>query len=182
MEFTPKSITQLKLLLLYILEQFKTPMTENQLLRICVETGLVGYFDFKQHMDELLSGGQVSEHKTDRVYYALSDEGSETLRVLLLKLPTPLKDAVDNYLAANRDRIKSETLYSADVEKNDAGNYIVTLRAYENTSAILDLKLETPNAEHAELMRSNWEKAACEIYQFCLQTLSYNYQMLVEEN
>lgn len=175
MEFMPKNVTQLKLLLLYILEQFKTPMTEGQLLRVCVETELVGYFDFKQHMDELLSSGQVNEHKTDRVYYTLSDEGRETLGVLMLKFPAPLKNMIDGYLAANRDRVKSETMYSADVSKNDAGDYVVALRVYENTSAILDLKLETPDAAHAELMRSNWEKAACEIYQFCLQTLSYNY-------
>ena len=56
-----RSMLEIKILICYILESVKTPMTRNQICDVLQKTGLVNFFDANSALDELLESKALKE-------------------------------------------------------------------------------------------------------------------------
>ena len=60
-----RSMLEIKILICYILESVKTPMTRNQICDVLQKTGLVNFFDANSALDELLE--KIKDYKSEDV-------------------------------------------------------------------------------------------------------------------
>lgn len=153
-----------KLLLLYLLEKIKLPLSNNQITHIILENNLMNYFTLQQYITELTSThfieviDQEGKHRI-----TISPEGSKVLSLFQNRVSKQKLTDIDLYLDKQLQNIKKEVTISADytIEGN---NYIVNLKALENNCILMDLKLNVASNKQAKELCLKWKQNSSELY------------------
>lgn len=157
-----KQILENDILVLYILNKFDIMITEKSLTDIILTPGLVNYFSFQDSLKKLIENNFVSVFNDNdgTVLYGLSQDGKIALMSLVQALGAPLKNAYDQYVDREIEKIKKETQINAYHFTDINGNCAVRLYIRENGNKIVDLRLPVPDSETALEMCENWKKNA----------------------
>lgn len=153
-----------KLLLLYLLEQIKLPISNNQITQIILENNFINYFTLQEYLSELRNSEFISYIEQDGKHrLVISDKGLTVLSLFRNRISKDKMDAVNSYLSKKLEKIKNEVNISADytIENN---NYIVNLKAVENNSILIDLKLNVGSNQQAKDLCAKWKKNPSDIY------------------
>lgn len=161
-----------KLLLLYIFNKIKFPISKNQITQIILENNFINYFTLQQYISELLSSGflvQVMDDNKHRLN--ITDKGNKVLSLFEGRLSQNKKDAIDEYLKNHLQNIKKEVTVSADYTIEGSNNFIVNLRAFENNVILIDLKLNVASNKQARELCDKWKSNSSDIYNKIVQLL-----------
>jgi predicted transcriptional regulator len=153
-----------KLLLLYLLEKIKLPISNNQITQIILENNLMNYFTLQQYITELTSTNfieLINQEGKHRI--TISSEGSKVLTLFQNRVSKQRLNDIDLYLDKQIDNIKKEVTISADytIEGN---NYIVNLKAVENNCILMDLKINVASNKQAKELCVKWKQNSSELY------------------
>ncbi|ERI89597.1 hypothetical protein HMPREF1982_04462 [Clostridiales bacterium oral taxon 876 str. F0540] len=161
-----------KLLLLYIFDKLKLPISNIQITQIVLENNFINYFTLHQYISELISSGFL-EYTSEETKHRLliSNKGSRVLSMFAERLPKDKIEILDNYLNRHMDKIKKEINITADYTIEKDNNYIVNLKATENNIILIDLKISVPSNKQARDLCSKWKSNSAEIYSSILRTL-----------
>ena len=84
----------------------------------------------------------------------------------------PIKrDIIDNYISATIENIKKELTIYSDYTIDNNDSYIVNLRAFEDESLLIDLKVSVPSKKQANALCSKWKDDPSTIYTKIIQSL-----------
>jgi predicted transcriptional regulator len=161
-----------KLLLLYIFDKIKLPVSNIQITQIVLENNFINYFTLHQYISELTSSGfleytgEKSKHRL-----VITDRGSKVLDMFRERLPKNRTEATDNYLKRHMEKIKKEITISADYTIEGDNNYIVNLKATENNVILIDLKINVPSNKQARELCSKWKNNSAELYNGIIRQL-----------
>jgi predicted transcriptional regulator len=161
-----------KLLLLYIFDKLKLPISNIQITQIVLENNFINYFTLHQYISELISSGfleYTAEESKHRL--VIANKGSRVLSMFAERLPKDKIETLDNYLKKHMDKIKKEVSITADYTIEKDNNYIVNLKAAENEIILIDLKISVPSNKQARELCSKWKNNSAEIYSSILKTL-----------
>lgn len=153
-----------KLLLLYLLEKIKLPISNNQITQIILENNLMNYFTLQQYITELTNTNFILLTEQDgKNRISISSEGSKVLSLFINRVSKNKLDNIDLYLSKQIDNIKKEITIYADytIEGN---NYIVNLKAVENNCILMDLKINVASNKQAKDLCSKWKQNSSELY------------------
>lgn len=153
-----------KLLLLYLLEKIKLPISNNQITQIILENNLMNYFTLQQYITELTNTNFILVTEQDGKHrISISPEGSKVLSLFINRVSKNKLDNIDIYLNKQLDNIKKEITIYADytIEGN---NYIVNLKAMENNCILMDLKINVASNKQAKDLCSKWKQNSSELY------------------
>ncbi len=160
-----------KLLVLYILKEINLPISNNSLTEIVLKNNFTDYFALQQFISELYSAKFVNYIELDgKQRLVITTEGEQVLNLFFNRI-SPLKlNIIKQYLKQNLDSIKKEITITADytIEGN---NYIVNLKATENKSILLDLKVNVASNSQAKELCSKWKASSSELYSKLLKVL-----------
>ena len=85
-----RSMLEIKILICYILESVKTPMTRNQICDVLQKTGLVNFFDANSALDELLESKALKEEEyVGEAHLVITAKGSNSAKELETQLLPP---------------------------------------------------------------------------------------------
>lgn len=153
-----------KLLLLYLLEKIKLPISNNQITQIILENNFINYFALQQYLSELANANFISyidQQGKNRI--VISKKGLKVLSLFRNRISQGKMAAIDTYLVNELENIKKEITVLSDytIEGN---NYIVNLVATENGSILIDLKLTVGSKSQAKDLCSKWKTDSSDIY------------------
>ena len=148
-----------KLLVLYVIQSLKQPISKTQLTEIILESELessefVGYVE-----------------KNNKKLITITKKGENVLSFFNERISPIKRDIIDNYISKTIDNIKKELTIHSDytIEKNNS--FIVDLKALEDEILLIDLKISVPTKKQASNLCARWKENPSDIYTKIVQVL-----------
>lgn len=154
-----------KLLLLYVLEVLNRPISNTQLTELVLENNLINYFTLQQYISELDSSEFISyKDMNEKKLLMITKKGENVLSFFKDRISPSKIAIVNSYLDDKLDLIKKELTVQSDytLEKNDS--FLVDLKALEDNSTLMELKISVPTKKQATSLCSRWQSNPSDIY------------------
>ena len=165
-----------KVLILYILDNVKEPITNNGLYQIILAVIDMNYFYFQQFLLDLIENDFVMQYDSDEhTVYQITERGKETLSLTEDLLPGIMKLKVDTNLKSTMEKVSEEDSIVAEYMPRDENYYNVTCKIVESNECIFEIKTFAGSREQAKQIVDNWKNNATKIYPKLLETLTANY-------
>ena len=160
-----------KLLMLYVLKAINEPISNTQLTEIILENNFINYFTFQQYLSELEESKFVDYHKdNDKNLLVLTKQGDTVLSLFKSRLSPAKISIINQYIKEKIESIKKELTIHADYTLGDNDSFIVDLKAVENQSLLMELKLSVPSKNQATSICNKWKDNPSEIYNSIINT------------
>lgn len=169
-----ESVTLYKLIILYMLNKVKFPLTNAQLSRFFLDNDYTDYFTLQKVISELIDSHLISvETIRNTSYYHITSDGGETLGFFVNRIPGGIMDDMDSFLMKNKYELRNEVGTIADYYKSTNQDYIVHCQVKEGRSTLIELNISVPTKDTASAMCSNWKDSSQEIYSFIMKSLMH---------
>jgi hypothetical protein len=171
------------ILICYVLNNLKHPISKVDLDEIVRENGLVNYFSFVSTLQELINDGHISptpinENRDDDKLF-LTQKGVETANKLDFLLNVSLKEkivAIGLNLVA---KLKRQEQIEVDIKKVSDG-YMVNCIVHDYGSDVMRLEMYAVDEHQANLMKNELFKNTSNIYRGLIGLLTHNNDVLRE--
>ncbi|AKA71816.1 DUF4364 family protein [Clostridium scatologenes] len=161
-----------KLLLLFIFKKIKFPVSNNQITQIILENNFINYFTLQQYLNELISSNFLKyTDETGNHRIVITEKGIKVLSLFENRISQDKINAVEDYLNKEIKNIKKEVTITADYTIGKKGNFIVNLKAIENDSILIDIKLNVGSNKDAKDLCHKWKNNSSELYNKIIQLL-----------
>ena len=161
-----------KLLVLYVIKSLRQPISKTQLTEIILENNFINYFTLQQYISELETAEFVEFiEKNDKKLITITTKGENVLSIFNDRISPIKRDIIDNYISKTIDNIKKELTIHSDytIEKNNS--FIVNLKALEDETLLIDLKISVPTKKQATSLCNRWKENPSDIYTKIVQVL-----------
>ncbi|MGM9682278.1 MAG: DUF4364 family protein [Eubacteriales bacterium] len=170
-----------KIFVLYLMENINYPLEFVTINDIVMQTDYVMYLDFAEAFHEMLDGGLLEKREVDGAEcYVVSEKGRYVARELSGDLLTTILD--QSLAAALRylDFKKRGVECKCEISKDDDGKYRVACSFTENKKTIflLDYTVDTP--ERAERMKANFYDKPEAVYRGVMALMAGNMNYLFD--
>lgn len=166
------STTLYKLMVLYMLSKVNFPLTNNQLSSFMLGKQYTDYFTFQETMGALVEDGFiVSSSRQNTTQYSLTHEGEDTIAFFYTKISTGIREDIEKYLAENNYELKNEAGTITDCYQLPNGNYIAHCQVKEGDTSLIELNINVPMEEQAEIICARWRENSQEIYDYIIHKL-----------
>lgn len=181
-----REIVQNKLIIMYMLDRLKMPVSNNNITRLVLETRLMNYFMFQQCFNELHEGKLLVLHTAEESPessggFSLTTTGNNTLQYFLNLIPPGIKKQLDKMLPAARKEIQGEALVTADFTPESESKFTVTCKMGEIGFPLVELKATVGTKKDARAVCENWKNHSSEIYAEIIESLIKNRQSKTAE-
>lgn len=166
------TLTLYKLIILRMLSQIDSPLTNAQISEFILEKEYTNYFTLQQVLSELEETGHVtmsSSHNSS--IYHITDTGRDTLHYLGDKVPDAICKDIEEYLEQNHLKIRDSLSTTADFFPGNGQNYLVRCQVREQDSTLIDLTLSVPSRKEAVSVCDHWKGKSQEIYAYVMERL-----------
>ena len=161
-----------KLLVLYVIKSLRQAISKTQLTEIILENNFINYFTLQQYISELETAKFVEYiEKNDKKLITITTKGENVLSIFNDRISPIKRDIIDNYISKTIDSIKKELTIHSDytIEKNNS--FIVNLKALEDETLLIDLKISVPTKKQATSLCNRWKENPSDIYTKIVQVL-----------
>ncbi len=168
-----------KVIILYILDQLKTPLSFQTLTEIILWDGEVNYFIFADCLQDLTQKGALEKKKEGEgeELYSITPFGKGILDnvsgVLLASMKSQLMRSATRLLAFK----KTGKNVSSAVEPENEG-FRLTCSIKDSKFDLLEVKLYLDNIEEAQMLQKRFDEKAEHIYRSILALLSGDAKLL----
>ncbi len=169
-----ESVTLYKLIILYMLNKVKFPLTNAQLSSFFLDNEYTSYFTLQKVISELVDSHLISvETIRNTSYFHITSDGGETLGFFVNRIPSKIMDDMDSFLMQNKYELRNEVGTIADYYKSTNQDYIVHCQVKEGRSTLIELNISVPTKENAAAMCNNWKESSQDIYSFIMKSLMH---------
>jgi hypothetical protein len=157
-----------KLLILFVLDKFETPVSEEVLLQICCsDNEWIPYLYCQQLLQELYRSGfiAVNTGKQQAVpLIAVTTDGRTCLSHFFDDIPLSLREEITEFVRRERLSYRKKQEFISDYFRNPDGTFTVSLRILEVGKPLVDLKFVVANRAVATSVHNSWKEKAPEVY------------------
>ena len=165
-------LTLYKLMTLYMLKQVKFPLSGSQLSEFFLDKEYTTYFTLQQVLNELKEAHLITAQTVrNSSLYEITREGEETLSFFGKKISPAILEDMDEFLKANKVRLRDEVGITSEFYKSTNQDYIVHCEVREGKSILIDLNVSVPDREQAEEMCNRCSVSNQTIYSFVMKEL-----------
>ncbi|MGL4607380.1 MAG: DUF4364 family protein [Eubacteriaceae bacterium] len=174
MLFNSEQQVENKLIILYILQEIKTPLTREQIALIVVENLQISYFDIPLYIDDLIKDNFISPLEFDgKTVMSITKIGKETLKLFIDKISAFSMEMIRLYLKENREKIFKEVKVTANYHKKGETDYMIDLKLHENNVVLMEINLNAPTLKLALDICNRWKENNQELYSSILKVLTH---------
>lgn len=171
-----ETLAENKVLILYILNKIKKPITNNALYKIVLSVLDMNYFYFQQFLLDLVKNDFILTYEQeDQSLYLITDKGSRTLELTEDILPGILKLQVDTNLKYTLEDVNDEESIVAEYTPINENYYNVTCKILENNECLFEVKTFAGSREQAKQIVDNWKRHAGTMYPNLLEILTQDF-------
>jgi len=159
-----------KLIILYLINRMELSMSRAQITDFVIAKDYMNYFVLEQSLSEMVEQGLLettNENAQDAntTRYAVTNNGLITLEFFENRVPRAFRNAINQYVEANRGKVKRDyeitATYFPNVENDD---FQVKCGVYEDKRVLLELSVAVETREQAKLLQSKWRANASATY------------------
>ena len=164
---------KVKLLMLYIIERFRTPITKEQLYTAMVTVDGTGFFE----MSELLAQLEQEKYvlsvpvRQQQLLY-ITEKGARLTAAFEREIARSVRDEVMGYADEHREAIRLENCVVTDALPRGDGSWSLNLAILENKSAAFEINMLMPDSHSTFVAQQRWLAGADEIYLDLLKRLT----------
>lgn len=152
----PNTIFDIKVMLCYLLNTLKKPISAENLLNVMLSQELVNYFEYESAMAELVSGGQVEKFTHDgEDFYKISEQGASIVVELESSLALSLKSRVVEAAVKLLAYRQNERENKADIVKVEGG-YNLVIEIPGEPQPLCKIELFFPERLQAQMARDGF--------------------------
>ena len=164
-KFGLNTTTDLKVFLLFLLDNIRYPIDSETIMTIVSENTDEITLDYEHCLGELCDSGHLLYDDQDGVkYYMISDKGRAVAAELYDNLDEGLRERSLRSAIKHVSLSKSETNIRAYVERTDSGRYRVTLEAHDKYGELMSTSLAVNSLAEAEQIKRNFEAKPDGVY------------------
>ena len=172
-----ETLAESKVLILYILNHIKDPITNNALYKIVLSVIEMNYFYFQQFVLDLIkSEFVISYPQEEQQLLIITEKGIKTLELTEDILPGIIKLQVDTNLKYALDNVNEENSIVAEYTPLSENYYNVTCKIMENNECLFEVKTFAGSREQAKQIVENWKKHAGTMYPEMLEILTQDFK------
>lgn len=165
-------LTLYKLMILSMLEQSETPLTNTSLADFFLGKEYTTYFTLQEALHELNDAQFIQQESLhNNVQYSITPVGSESLRFFENKINEEIQADISQYIAENKIPLATATSAVADYYMTPEKKYAVHCQIREKGVPQLELTLKVKNKEQAEVICANWKSQTDDIYMLLIDHL-----------
>ncbi|MBQ3849589.1 MAG: DUF4364 family protein [Clostridia bacterium] len=173
MAFFPEGQGRLKLLILYTIKKFRTPISREQLCTAIATVDDADFFDVSQLVAELEQEMYIiAVPARDQHLLYLTPKGEEMVTTFECEIPKSARDEVAGYADDNRERIKRSNCVFCDSLPKPDGSWILTLALLEREGTMFEMKIHMPDAKLTNTAMDVWLNDAENVYTQILKRLT----------
>ena len=153
----------IKIIILYVLNNFGKPLTNQMITDIIIDEVDIDYFDLQKCLYELLSVSYVrifGEETADM--YDLTEKGKEVSVMFVNRIPYIIRKRLDRCINKQIEAIEPRSKIEADVTVSHKGQFGVYLRIYETGDLLFEINMNVGSRDMAyktkEYFLNNSEK------------------------
>ncbi len=171
-KFTLKSLTEIKIFLLFLLDNIRYPIDYTTLTKIISENVPEMTFDYEASLRELADSEHLLFDQIDgEGYYMISDSGRLIAAELYERLDPDFREASIKSAAKYISLAKSSAEITSDVAELPDRRFAVTLGASDKNGKYFSLSLTVNSRAQADSIVSNFERNPDSVYRgmlFCV--------------
>ena len=168
----PATIFDIKVMLCYLLNTLKKPISAENLLNIMLSQELVNYFEYESAMAELVNGGQIEKFTHDgEDFYKISEQGKSIVVELESSLAMSLKSRVVEAavkLLAYKQNEKENKVQIIEVD----GGYSLEIEIPGEPQPLCKMQLFFPERLQAQMARDGFLNDPTLVYTAVLSALT----------
>lgn len=154
-----------KILILYIINHFSVPLTNQQLSDFILEENIMNYFELQQFVSDLEISSMLEYSKSeDDKFYVITIKGTETLDLFLDQISQYQRRDLNDAIDCKKKSFVAKTNIYSDYHKLDDDDYEVELVLKEGGSTLIDMKINVLSNKHAKDLCENWNQKALYMY------------------
>lgn len=174
-----REIVQNKLIIMYMIDRLKMPVSNNNITKLVLETRLMNYFMFQQCFNELDEGKLIeltnaADNADGSKGFHLSKTGNNSLNYFLNLIPPGIKKQLDKMLPDAGKEMQDEALITADFMPESESKFTVTCKMGEKGFALIEMKATVGTKKDARTVCENWKNHSSEIYAEIIEALTKN--------
>lgn len=169
--------TLYKLIVMYLLDQTRFPLTNGQISEFVAEEQYTDYFTVQETLHDMVKLGLLeTETVRNSTFYTLTDSGRETLAYFGDQISSGIRRDIEEYLKKNRFELREENSVLADYVNNEGGEYAVNLQIKEKDTVLIEMNLTVPLEQQAIFICDNWKKKSAQVYEYLMEELAQKEQ------
>ena len=173
------SMQNVKIFVLYLLENINYPLDFITINDIVMQTDYVMYLDFAEGFNEMLDGGLITDMEIDgETLYAVTEKGKCVARELNGDILSTILDQSLARALRYLDFKKRGITPKCEITKLDDGRYNITCFFVENRVEIFRQTLVVDTLDRAQRMKANFYERPEAIYRGVLALMAGNVNYL----
>lgn len=165
MAFFSGGSNRIKLITLYVLKAFRTPITWEQLYTALAYLDGPGYFEMGEMYNELAAEGYiVVVPAKGQQLVSLTEKGASTCELFQNEIAKSVRDAASALADEKRDEYKRSNCVVSDATPRPSGAWDLTMALLDNEGELFDMHIRMPNANYAYRAQQFWAQHAEEFY------------------
>ena len=175
------SMRNVKIFVLYLMENINYPLDFVTLNDIVMQTDYVMYLDFAEAFGEMLDGGLVEKLTVDgEELYVATERGRCVARELKSDLLPSILDRALSAALRYLNFKKRGIIATCSVEKTEDGRFAVICHFIEQKNEIFSQRIVVDTLNRAERMKKNFDERPEAIYRGTLALMSGNVNYLFD--
>lgn len=164
-KFGLNSITDLKVFLLFLLDNIRYPIDKKTIISIVEENTDEITLDYEHCLFELTDSEHLLYDEVDgEKYYMISDKGRMVAQELYDNLDAGFRERSLRSAIKHVSLSKSGAAIKSFIEKTESGRYKVTLEASDSFGELMSTSLTVNSLAEAEQIKRNFEAKPDGVY------------------
>ena len=165
MAFFTEGQGRVKLLMLYIIDKFRTPVTREQLYTAMVTVDSTGFFEMSELLAELEQEQYVlAVPVRQQQLLFLTEKGVKLVSAFERELARSVRDEVTGYADEHREAVRMSNCVVSDALPRPDGTWNLTLSLLEKDGVLFEITLRMPDSASTFAAQQRWAKEADSIY------------------
>ena len=168
-----RSLSEIKLLVCYLLSCIDEKITRAQLCEISQDKGLANYFEINQAISDLAANGSVESEFIDcEEYLSVTEKGRSSARTLESQLPKAVREKAINAAVKMLTLARSRRENTVEVEKLPDGGYNVTFCVSDPKAQLMKLTVFVADEMQVETVKNNFYEDPVRLYSGIIASLT----------
>lgn len=164
-----------KLIALFIIDNFKMPVPNSFIVDTLALEPFVNYFDLQQQMGELIEEEFVTYYIEDNDrFYSLTQKGTEALEFFSLRIPKTVRERLLRTIKIKIKDLKNALSIKADYKKVNDIEYSVNLGISEGSYDMFSVSISVSEETMAKKLCAAFKNNPQSLYSEFLSVLTKN--------
>ncbi len=178
-DFKLKTVTDIKVFILFLLEYIRHPIERSTLLDIIYDNTDEIALNYDECISELLASSHiVTDESLDEIYYAITESGRMVANELFDTLDEKFRERALKIAIKHLSLLRRGAKVATKIDRVEDTRYRVTLSMWDKCGEVFTASLTTSSLSEAEKISRHFEASPESVYRGIFFSVTGRYEYL----